>query len=215
MELSMSFNGEFHTSLPHPWHGLESRCSKDAPHVVNVFVEMTPNDVVKYEIDKNTGYLCVDRPQRTTSRPPALYGFIPRTYCGAKVASLCDKSDEADGDPLDICVLSERSIERAPILLKAHIIGGIQMIDDGEADDKIIAVLEGDHAWGHVQDLADMSPIHIERLQHYFNTYKMAPGKNLNINVDTVYGRDQALKVLQASIEDYQNDFGQFHKISE
>ncbi len=209
----MSFNGEFHHSRPHPWHGLKPRSDKaDEKHVVNCFIEMTPNDVVKYEIDKETGYLCVDRPQRTTSRPPALYGFIPQTYCGDRVAKLCDKVDVADGDPLDICIYTERQIERAPILLKAHIIGGIQMIDEGEADDKIIAILEDDHIWGHVNDISEMSPIAIERLQHYFNTYKMKPGKDLDINVDTVYGRDRALEVVQASIDDYWADFGKFHE---
>ena len=85
------------------------------------------------------------------------------------------------------------------------------MIDDGEADDKIIAVMKGDHMWGDVKDIADMPQIAIERLQHYFNTYKMAPGKRLDINVDTVYGRDRALEVLQASSDDYWADFGKFH----
>lgn len=208
----MSFNGEFFTSLPHPWHGLKPRADESKAEIVNAYIEMTPNDVVKYEIDKETGYLMVDRPQRTTSRPPAIYGFIPQTYCGERVAKLCTQVDEADGDPLDICIFSEREIDRAPLLLNAKIIGGIQMIDDGEADDKIIAVLDGDHVWGDIDDIADMSPIAIERLQHYFNTYKIAPGKNLHINVDTVYGRDQALTVVQAAIDDYWADFGQYHE---
>ena len=173
---------------------------------------MTPADVVKYELDKNSGFLMVDRPQRTTSSPPALYGFIPRTYCGEEVAKRCPHADVADGDPLDICVYSERHITRADILLNARVVGGIQMIDGGEADDKIIAVLEGDNIWGDVQDVADLPDIKIERLQHYFSTYKMQPGKELDIKVDFVYDKAEALKVIAASEQDYWDTFNHLHE---
>jgi inorganic pyrophosphatase len=102
---------------PHPWHGLET--GDDPPRVVNAYIEITPFDLVKYEVDKLTGYLRVDRPQRTSSQPPALYGFIPRTYCGERVAALAPKSTRGDGDPLDICVISERPISKSEILLRA------------------------------------------------------------------------------------------------
>src|SRR5688500_20294516 len=95
---------------PHPWHGLEA--GRELPFWVNAYIEITPFDLIKYEVDKPSGYLRVDRPQRTSSQPPALYGFIPRTYCGDAVARLCPGAARGDGDPLDICVLSERSEER-------------------------------------------------------------------------------------------------------
>jgi inorganic pyrophosphatase len=204
----MSESDRFHRSRCHPWHGLKARDDEDKPDVVKTYIEITPADVVKYEIDKQSGFLMVDRPQRTTSTPPALYGFIPQTYCGERVAALCDDADIADGDPLDICVYSEREITRADILLNARVVGGIQMIDDGEADDKIIAVLDGDNIWGDVRDIADLPPIKVERLQHYFQTYKMVPGKSIEIKVDHVYGREQALNVIEAAMQDYQSEFG-------
>ena len=192
----------------HPWHGLEPIPEGVEPGIVRAYIEMLPSDTVKYELDKNTGFLMVDRPQRTTATPPALYGFIPRTYCAEEVAARCAHADVADGDPLDICIFSERLITRADILLNARVVGGIQMIDEGEADDKIIAVLEGDNIWGEVNDIKDLPPIKTERLQHYFSTYKMIPGKNVEIRVDGVYGRDEALKVIAASQKDYKNHYG-------
>ena len=196
----------------HPWHGLRARAEEGPEDIVQVYIEMTPADVVKYEVDKNSGFLMVDRPQRTTSSPPALYGFIPRTYCGDEVAKRCPHADVADGDPLDICVYSERHITRADIILNARVVGGIQMIDDGEADDKIVAVLEGDNIWGDVKDISDLPEIKTERLQHYFSTYKMQPGKDLNIKVDFVYGREEALLVIAAAEKDYWDTFADLHE---
>ncbi|HKZ73976.1 MAG TPA: inorganic diphosphatase [Steroidobacteraceae bacterium] len=106
---------------PHPWHGLET--GPDAPRIVNAYIEITPFDHMKYEVDKVSGYLRVDRPQRTSSHPPALYGFIPQTYCGERVARLAPGSDRGDGDPLDICVISERPIARPEVLLRACVVG--------------------------------------------------------------------------------------------
>ncbi len=203
---------EFNRWRRHPWHGLQAHPDPDRHDLVRTYIEITPSDVVKYEIDKQSGFLMVDRPQRTTSSPPALYGFIPQTYCGDRVAALCEDADMADGDPLDICVYSERMITRADILLNARILGGIQMIDGGEADDKIIAILDGDNIWGDVQDITDLPKVKIERLQHYFSTYKMVPGKNIDIKVDFVYGRDRAIEVVEAAMADYQDGFGHLHK---
>ncbi|MFN7146293.1 MAG: inorganic diphosphatase, partial [Myxococcota bacterium] len=127
---------------PHPWHGLP--LTPDKPGLFHAYVEITPFDQVKYEVDKPTGYLKVDRPQRTASLPPTLYGFLPRTYCGDDVAALCPTADKGDGDPLDVCVISERPIARADILLNVRVVGGLRMVDAGEADDKIVAVLHED-----------------------------------------------------------------------
>jgi len=205
-------NEKFNRWRRHPWHGLYARM-EDAPEdVVQVYVEMLPTDVVKYELDKSSGFLVVDRPQRTTSCPPALYGFIPRTYCAEEVAKRCPEAREADADPLDICVYSERHITRADIVLNARVVGGIQMIDGGEAGDTIVAVLDGDNVWGEVQDIADLPAIKVERLQHYFATYKMVPGKEIDIKVDHVYGREEALKVIAAAQQDYENHYGELHR---
>jgi inorganic pyrophosphatase len=203
-------HGEFNRWRRHPWHGLAPRPVGAPDNLVQAFIEMTPLDMVKYELDKTTGYLMVDRPQRTTSHPPTLYGFIPRTFCGERVAALCDGVDKADGDPLDICVYSERHITKSEILLKARVLGGIQMIDGDEADDKIVAILQGDNIWGDVQDIADLPDIKTERLQHYFSTYKMVPGQSNNVKVDKVYGREEAIEVIKAAMADYEEDFGHY-----
>lgn len=187
---------------PHPWHGLEA--GTNPPMHVNSYIEITPFDVIKYEVDKASGYVRVDRPQRTSSIPPALYGFIPQTYCGDRIARLCPGAERGDGDPLDICVMSERPIGRAEIIVPARVVGGIQLLDRGEADDKIIAVLEGDFMWNSARDLSDLPEILVERLQHYFSTYKLVPGADIQIQVQSIYGAEHAAKVVQAAIDDYE-----------
>ncbi len=104
--------------LPHPWHGLD--VGPAPPEILNVFIEITPFDLVKYEVDKESGYLHVDRPQRSSSQPPALYGFVPQTYCGKRVQHLSPKSTRGDGDPLDMCVLSEREITHSEMSSCMH-----------------------------------------------------------------------------------------------
>ncbi len=202
----MNFPKPFYRWRPHPWHGLD--VGKKPPEHVQAYIEITPYDLVKYEVDKETGYMRVDRPQRTSSQPPALYGFIPQTYCGRKVSSLSRKSVKGDGDPLDICVISERPIARAEVILNARVVGGLPMVDRGEADDKIIAVLENDNMWRHVQDISELPSVLIDRLHHYFSTYKLIPGKKVDIKIDKPYGRTHAEKVVSAAIEDYHEEFG-------
>ena len=204
----MSFPKMFYRFRPHPWHGLE--VGKDAPKIVNAYIEITPFDSVKYELDKETGYIRVDRPQRTSSQPPALYGLIPRTYCGRRVAELSPTVKKADGDPLDICVISERPITRGEIILTAKVIGGIQMVDHGEADDKIIAVLEKDNIWGKAESIKDIPEIMVERLRHYFATYKVLPGEDSSaVSVEFVYDYDHAHRVVKAAMEDYLEMYGE------
>lgn len=202
----MSFPPPFYRWRPHPWHGLE--VGPNPPSIVTAYIEITPFDLVKYEVDKTTGYLKVDRPQRTSSQPPTLYGFIPRTYCGQRTAKLSPKSKQGDGDPLDICVLSERPVDKSDIILSARIVGGLQMIDHGEADDKIVAVLTNDNVWGSVKDIKDLPEVLIERLRHYFLTYKLIPSEELEVSIDKVYGRAHAEKVLKATMEDYIDVYG-------
>ena len=198
----MTERPEFHEWRPHPWHGLEA--GRELPVFVNAYIEITPFDLIKYEVDKASGYLRVDRPQRTSSQPPSLYGFIPKTYCGARVAALCPGAQRGDGDPLDICVLSERPITRAEIIVPARVVGGLQLLDRGEADDKIIAVLEGDFVWGEATEITSLPPIMVERLQHYFQTYKLVPGAAAQITVQKVYGAEHAARVVQAASADYE-----------
>lgn len=186
---------------PHPWHGLET--GAHPPELIHAYIEITPFDLMKYEIDKVTGYLRVDRPQRSSSLPPALYGFIPRTYCGDQVASLCEGAEEGDGDPLDVCVLSERPISRSEVILNARVVGGLQTIDNGQADDKVIAVLENDDFLDTAKDISDLPAILVERLRHYFATYKMIPGESSPTSVKKAYGREHAFRVITASMEDY------------
>ena len=201
----MSFPKPFYRWRPHPWHGLSA--GEQPEEFVNAYIEITPFDLVKYEIDKPSGFLMVDRPQRTSSLPPALYGFIPQTYCGERVSRLMPAAEKGDGDPLDVCVISERPIGRAEILLTARVVGGLPMLDDGEADDKIIAVLKGDYQWGEVSDLSELPEVLIERLLHYFSTYKLTPGQPSSVNIGKPYGHEHACHVIQAAMQDYNSEF--------
>ena len=189
---------------PHPVHGLSM--GREPPEYVNAYIEITPFDLVKYEIDKVNGFLRVDRPQRTSSQPPSLYGFIPRTLCGRRVGNLTPGAKKGDGDPLDICVLSERPINAREILVKAKVIGGLTMLDNGEADDKIVAVLSNDFVWGDVEDLAQLPSVLVERLRHYFSTYKLLPDTTpLAI---TPYDKARAHQVITAAMHDYHEVYG-------
>jgi inorganic pyrophosphatase len=177
------------------------------PRLVHAYIELTPFDLIKYEVDKFTGYLRVDRPQRTSSQPPALYGFIPQTYCAERVSALSPNAARGDGDPLDICVLSERAFNRAEVILNAMVVGGLQVVDGGEADDKIVAVLENDYLFGEMTDISELPEILIERLSHYFATYKMVLGEESQLTVEGSYDHRHALQVVQAAIEDYEEAF--------
>jgi inorganic pyrophosphatase len=180
----------------------------DPPEVLNAFIEITPFDLMKYEVDKVSGYLRVDRPQRSSAQHPMLYGFVPRTYCADRVRKLAPAAKRGDGDPLDICVLSERAIARNEIIVRARVIGGLQMIDHGEADDKIISVLENDYVWGAARAIGEVPAVLVERLEHYFVTYKLVPGRRPQARVARVYGREHALRVVRAAIADYLDNFG-------
>jgi inorganic pyrophosphatase len=203
----MAFPDLFYRWRPHPWHGLDA--GPHPPSLVNAYIEITPFDMVKYELDKKTGYLHVDRPQRSSALPPTLYGFIPRTYCGRRVGALMPSAAKGDCDPLDICVLSERPINRSDVVLQARVVGGLAMNDGGEADDKIIAVLNKDYFWADVRDISELPSVLVERLRHYFSTYKLVHGEPPHVSIDRVYGREEAEKVIQASMDDYQEEYGE------
>lgn len=195
----------------HPWHGIS--CGDKSPDIVNVFVEIVPSDTIKYEIDKQSGYLKVDRPQQFSNIIPALYGFLPRTYCHDEVMKLAVESGATDVvtgdlDPLDICVLSSHNIHSGGMLMEAIPIGGFKMIDKGEADDKIVAVMVGDHAFGHFRDIRELPEAEIKRLMHYFLTYKNLPDEPAKCRIENVYGAEDAKAVIKASQNDYANKFG-------
>src|SRR6266487_5440173 len=140
----------------HPWHGVSP--GADAPEAVRAYIEIVPTDAVKYELDKTSGHLLVDRPQRFSSMCPTLYGFIPQTLCGDNVGELCGRATgragmQGDQDPMDICVLTEKNFAHGSFFLRAKPIGGLRMTDGEQADDKIIAVLDSDLTYGQIADI--------------------------------------------------------------
>ena len=196
----------------HPWHGVTP--GEDAPEVLNAYVEIVPTDAVKYELDKPSGHLRVDRPQRFSSLCPTLYGFIPQTFCGDRVGELCCErvgvqGIKGDGDPMDICVLTEKAFTHGDFFVSARPIGGLRMIDGTEADDKIIAALDADVAYGHFKDINDCPKGFIDRLKHYFLSYKQLPNEApRRVEIAEVYDRAEAMEVVQRSLQDYRAVYG-------
>ena len=200
----------------HPWHGVF--IGKEAPELLTAFIEVVPSDTVKYEIDKESGYLRIDRPQKYSNVVPALYGFIPQTYCGTEVGLFCSEQSgipnvKGDGDPCDICVLTEKDIVHGDLLVLARPIGGFRMIDGDQADDKIIAILSNDTVYGHFRDIKEVPPIVIRRLEHYFLTYKDMPGQESGTKITKTYGREEAYEVIKRSMTDYNNWFSNLGKL--
>lgn len=197
----------------HPWHGVS--IGADAPRVVTAYVEIVPTDTVKYEIDKASGHLKVDRPQQFSNVCPTLYGFIPQTFCGERVAALSQEKTrlptvEGDGDPMDVCILAEKAFSHGDFLLRAVPIGGLRLIDRQQADDKIVAVLEGDAAFGRWREISDVPAALVERLKHYFLTYKRPPGAERGaVEITHVYGSEEARDAIDRSREDYRMRFPQ------
>ena len=200
----------------HPWHGVVP--GPDAPAILNAYMEIVPTDAVKYELDKRSGHLRVDRPQRFSSMCPTLYGFIPQSYCGTRVGQLCTertglKGIKGDGDPLDICVLTEKSFTHGDFFVRAKPIGGLRMIDGMEADDKIISVLESDVAYGHIKELSQCPQGLVDRIKHYFLSYKQLPhDAPRRVEITDIYGRDEAIDVINRSFEDYRESYGEPEK---
>jgi inorganic pyrophosphatase len=200
------------TSQAHPWHGITP--GDDAPSIVTAYIEIVPTDAVKYELDKESGILKLDRPQRFSSQCPTLYGFIPQTYCDELVAKRCAertgmKDIRGDNDPIDICVLTEKVISNGNLLVRAVPIGGFRMVDGNEADDKIIAVLESDLVYGELQHIAQLPRALLDRLKHYFLTYKQIPGEGKrSVEIAEVYDQPEALEVIKRSMKDYERLYG-------
>lgn len=191
----------------HPWHGVA--IGEQAPGIVTAFIEIVPTDTVKYEIDKASGYLKIDRPQKYSNITPTLYGFIPQTYCGDAIAEFARVKSgktitKGDGDPLDVCVLTEHTITHGDIILPVIPIGGFRMIDKDEADDKIIAVMKGDQVYEQWTDVSQLPEAIVKRLKHYFLTYKNIPGDEPRVvEIAAIYGTAEAQQVIKHAMADY------------
>jgi inorganic pyrophosphatase len=197
----------------HPWHGVSA--GEKSPDIVTCYIEMVPTDTMKYEVDKATGILKLDRPQRFSNQPPSLYGFIPRTVCDTRVGERCSErvgrpGIVGDGDPIDICVLTEKPIQHGAVLIEAIPIGGLRMIDGNQADDKILAVLKGDSVYGSWKEMKDVPQPLVDRIKHYFLTYKAMPdAPTPPVEIAEVYDAAEARETIKKSIEDYRSKYGQ------
>ncbi|XOV91962.1 MAG: inorganic diphosphatase [Bacteroidota bacterium] len=170
-----------------PWHKVKP--GKDAPSVVNGIIEIPQNTRAKYELDKESGMLLLDRVIYSSMYYPANYGFIPQTYCD-------------DKDPLDILVLSQ--ITFVPMcIVAAKVIGVMQMLDDGEKDDKIIAVAANDMSVNHMNDISDLPEHFVKELKNFFEDYKKLE-KNKTVEVEEFQDATTARTIIEKSLVDYQ-----------
>lgn len=177
------------SNLNHPWHDVNR--GNHLPELVNGIIEIPKGTRAKYELDKDSGLLKLDRVLYSSVYYPANYGFIPQTYCD-------------DHDPLDILVLSQ--IDIVPMcIVEAKIIGVMRMIDNNEADDKIIAVASGDPSFNHYNDISELPTHFISELRNFFEDYKKLEHKS--VVVEEFLGRELAQKILMESIELYKKTF--------
>ena len=177
------------TNNNHPWHAVNPENNGDG--IINALIEIPKGTRAKYEIDKVSGLLKLDRVLFSSMYYPANYGFIPQTYCG-------------DKDPLDILVLSQ--IDFVPLcLVPSKIIGVMRMSDSGDEDDKLIAVAAGDPSVNHMNDISQLPPHYISELRNFFEEYKKL--ENKNVIVYEFLNREKALNILQTSLELYQATF--------
>ncbi len=176
-------------TVKHPWHAIPP--GTDAPSIINAIIEIPKNTRAKYELDKDSGLLKLDRVLYSSVYYPANYGFIPQSYCD-------------DKDPLDIIVLSQ--IEMVPLcLVRAKVIGVMQMIDGGEMDDKIIAVAQDDMSVNHINDISELPPHFIKELKTFFEDYKVL--ENKEVVIENFQDKAKALAIVSRGFEDYNQHF--------
>src|SRR5678815_1220850 len=173
----------------HPWHG--ASYGNKVPEYVNALIEIPQGSRTKYEIDKETGLLKLDRVIYSSFHYPVNYGFIPQT--------LGD-----DGDPLDILVLCSQSIQSL-CLVQATVIGNMQMIDSGEKDDKIIAVATKDPSVNHITDIEELQPHFINELRNYFEQYKVL--ENKEVQIEEFQSKEVAYQIIIEAIDFYKQKF--------
>jgi inorganic pyrophosphatase len=177
------------TNVLHPWHG--ATYGKKAPQVVNAMIEIPQGSRTKYEIDKETGLLKLDRVIYSSFHYPVNYGFIPQTL-------------GHDNDPLDILVLCSQSI--LPLcLVQATVIGNMQMIDSGEKDDKIIAVATKDPSVNHISSIGEMPKHFIAELRNYFEQYKVL--ENKQVIIEDFQNKEVAYQIIDEAIHYYKQKF--------
>ncbi len=171
----------------HPWHDVE--IGEYAPATVNAIIEISRGSKAKYEVDKTTGLLRLDRVLHTAFYYPINYGFIPQTYAG-------------DGDPLDILVLSQVDIQPLSIVT-AHVIGVMRMIDKG-IDDKIIAVCANDISVSHIKSLDELPPHLMSEIRHFFEEYKKL--EHTEVVVEEFMNQAKAFEIIEQNILDYKRE---------
>jgi inorganic pyrophosphatase len=175
----------------HPWHQVSP--GANLPESVNAIIEIPKGSKAKYEIDKDSNLIKLDRVLFSSVMYPANYGFIPQTYCD-------------DNDPLDILVLC--SVDVYPLtLLEAKVIGVMHMVDNGEQDDKIIAVAKNDMSVNYINDISELPPHQMKEIVRFFQDYKALEMKN--VTIEKLMGVTYAYKVIEESIELYNSTFRQ------
>jgi inorganic pyrophosphatase len=175
----------------HPWHSVDP--GDQAPRIVNAIIEIPKGSRNKYEIDKTTGLLKLDRIIYSSFYYPINYGFIPQTYGD-------------DKDPLDILVISSTEVQ-ALTMMQARVIGVMQMIDSGDMDDKIIAVALNDPGVNYINNIEEMPPHFFNELRHFFEEYKKL--ENKTVQVEEFQDKATALQIIQQAIESYKEHFSQ------
>lgn len=182
------------TNVLHPWHSISP--GEQSPRVVNAIIEIPQGSRCKYEIDKDSGLLKLDRVIFSSFYYPCNYGFIPQTYGG-------------DKDPLDILVIT--SLPVVPLtLMSAKVVGVMQMIDGGDADDKIIAVAAHDPGVNHYNNIEELPKHFFDELRHFFEEYKKL--ENKTVSVEEFGDKSMALKIIEEAISYYKECFLQTTK---
>jgi inorganic pyrophosphatase len=176
--------------MNNPWHDVS--IGDEAPDMVTGIIEIPKGSKGKYELDKKTGMLILDRVLFSAVHYPANYGFIPRTFC-------------EDNDPLDILIISQIDIP-SMTLVKAKVIGVMRMVDGGEADDKIIAVAAEDQSVNYIEDISELPPHLMKETHRFFEDYKKL--ENKEVKVEDFLGKEDAKKIIIDSIELYEKTFG-------